>query len=104
MLTHHVDMYIGDHPLDIEGAHAAGIPGIGVSTGAHTQTQLLAAGATWVSDKPHPDRRSLEPRMTGPGLGPRRPECRRAHPAAPACVLGPAGGARTVRDRQTGTS
>jgi phosphoglycolate phosphatase len=49
MLTHQVDVYLEDHPLDMEGAHAAGIPGIGVSTGAHTQAQLLAAGATWVT-------------------------------------------------------
>ena len=50
MLTHQVEVYLGDHPLDMEGARTAGIPGIGVSTGAHTQAQLLEAGATWASD------------------------------------------------------
>jgi phosphoglycolate phosphatase len=50
MVAHEVHLYVGDHPLDMKGARAAGVPGIGVSTGAHTQAQLLAAGAAWASD------------------------------------------------------
>jgi phosphoglycolate phosphatase len=50
MVAHEVHLYVGDHPLDMKGSRAAGVPGIGVSTGAHTQAQLLAAGAAWASD------------------------------------------------------
>jgi phosphoglycolate phosphatase len=37
--------YTGDHPLDMIGAQAAGVRGIGVLTGFHTETQLQEAGA-----------------------------------------------------------
>jgi phosphoglycolate phosphatase len=50
MVEQQIKIYVGDHVMDMQGATAAGIPGIGVSTGAHTKAQLLAAGATWVSD------------------------------------------------------
>lgn len=50
MAAHQIEIYIGDHVMDMQGADAAGVPGIGVSTGAHTEAQLLAAGAMWVSD------------------------------------------------------
>lgn len=38
-------VYIGDHPLDMQGANAAGIPGIGVTTGSHTRAELIQGGA-----------------------------------------------------------
>jgi phosphoglycolate phosphatase len=50
MVAHRIEIYVEDHVFDVQGANAAGIPGIGVSTGAHTQAQLFAAGAVWVSD------------------------------------------------------
>ena len=37
--------FVGDHPLDMEAAQAAGVPGIGVTTGHHGAQQLLDAGA-----------------------------------------------------------
>lgn len=40
--------YVGDHPLDMAAAVSAGIPGIGVATGFHTEDALSAAGATFV--------------------------------------------------------
>ncbi|MGH3276163.1 MAG: HAD family hydrolase [Streptosporangiaceae bacterium] len=48
MKDHQVEVYIGDHPLDMAGAQAAGIPGIGVETGGYSQGHLLSAGAAWV--------------------------------------------------------
>lgn len=50
MIEHQVEIYLGDHPLDLHGAQAAGVPAIGVATGTHTRDQLLAAGANWVVD------------------------------------------------------
>lgn len=43
-----VEVYLGDHTLDMEGANAAGIPGIGVTTGCHDAPALHEAGAAWV--------------------------------------------------------
>lgn len=40
--------YVGDHPLDMAGAGAAGIPGVGVLTGSHSEHDLRAAGAAVV--------------------------------------------------------
>jgi phosphoglycolate phosphatase len=40
--------YVGDHPLDMAGATAAGVPGIGVLTGSHSGQDLRNAGATLV--------------------------------------------------------
>ena len=40
--------YVGDHPLDMAAAVAAGIPGIGVVTGFHSGEELAAAGASVV--------------------------------------------------------
>jgi len=37
--------YIGDHPLDMAGARAADVRGIGVLTGFHTAAELREAGA-----------------------------------------------------------
>lgn len=39
---------VGDTPLDIEAAHAAGVAGIGVATGKYTVEELEAAGADHV--------------------------------------------------------
>lgn len=40
--------YVGDHPLDMAGARAAGVRGIGVLTGFHTAAELREAGAAAV--------------------------------------------------------
>lgn len=40
--------YTGDHPLDMMGARAAGVCGIGVLTGFHSETDLRGAGAAVV--------------------------------------------------------
>jgi phosphoglycolate phosphatase len=45
MRRHRIDAYIGDHPLDMQAACAAPVPGIGVTTGSHAGPALLAAGA-----------------------------------------------------------
>jgi phosphoglycolate phosphatase len=37
--------YVGDHPGDMRAAAAAGVPGVGVTSGATTRDELLAAGA-----------------------------------------------------------
>lgn len=42
--------YVGDHVADMAAARAAGIPGIGVTTGPCTVEQLRAAGADVVLD------------------------------------------------------
>lgn len=42
---HGVQVYCGDHPGDIQGAHAAGAVGVGVPTGPHDASALAAAGA-----------------------------------------------------------
>jgi phosphoglycolate phosphatase len=38
-------VYVGDHPGDIEAARTAGCLAVGVATGVHDRTALLAAGA-----------------------------------------------------------
>ena len=38
---------LGDTPLDIEGAHAAGARAIGVATGRFSVDELTASGADW---------------------------------------------------------
>ncbi|MGL4173003.1 MAG: ATP-dependent sacrificial sulfur transferase LarE [Actinomycetota bacterium] len=40
-----VGIYVGDHPGDIAGAHAAGAVAVAVATGAHSAPELVAAGA-----------------------------------------------------------
>ncbi|WP_460459009.1 ATP-dependent sacrificial sulfur transferase LarE [Angustibacter peucedani] len=42
---HGVSVYTGDHPGDLEGAHAGGAVAIGVPTGPHDAAALAAAGA-----------------------------------------------------------
>jgi len=39
---------VGDTPLDVEGAHAAGIECVGVASGHFTVDQLRDAGADYV--------------------------------------------------------
>lgn len=48
MTEHGVEVYIGDHPLDMQGARSVGITAIGVLTGNHGADELWAAGATCV--------------------------------------------------------
>lgn len=45
---HDVQVYIGDHQLDVVGAHTAGVPVIGVTTGSHSRSELIDAGAEMV--------------------------------------------------------
>jgi phosphoglycolate phosphatase len=42
--------FAGDHPADMVAATGAGIPGYGVTTGASTHAELLAAGASEVGE------------------------------------------------------
>jgi phosphoglycolate phosphatase len=45
-MTHEgISFYVGDHPLDMEGARAAGVHGIGITSGSHTGSELREAGA-----------------------------------------------------------
>jgi len=46
--AHGVTVYLGDHPLDMAAAVAAGVPGIGVLTGIGTAGDLRLAGARLV--------------------------------------------------------
>jgi hypothetical protein len=39
-----------NHPLGMEGTLSAAVPGVGVTTGAHTAAQLREAGASWTVD------------------------------------------------------
>jgi phosphoglycolate phosphatase len=48
MREHRIDCYVGDHPLDMQGATTAGVSGIGVLTGNHSEYQLREAGAGFV--------------------------------------------------------
>ncbi len=41
---HGAQLYVGDHVHDVEGARAAGIPSVSVSTGGCTPAELHAAG------------------------------------------------------------
>jgi phosphoglycolate phosphatase len=43
-----IALYVGDHPLDMAGAKAAGVHAVGVTTGSHTASQLYEAGAVAV--------------------------------------------------------
>jgi phosphoglycolate phosphatase len=60
MIEHRVEIYIGDHPLDMIGATAAGVPGIGVTTGGHDAADLRGAGAVWTV----PDLRAVAAAMS----------------------------------------
>jgi hypothetical protein len=48
MTQHGVDVFIGDHPLDMLGAAHADVPRLDVTTGAHDKAALYAAEATEV--------------------------------------------------------
>ncbi len=48
MRKHGLSVYVGDHPLDMLGAAAAGVPGVGVLTGSHGEQELRDAGAALV--------------------------------------------------------
>lgn len=48
MIANGVAAYVGDHALDMLGATAAGVPGVGVLTGAHDEAELRTAGASLV--------------------------------------------------------
>jgi phosphoglycolate phosphatase len=48
IIDHKVGIYVGDHPLDMRAATEANVPGIGVTTGAHSPGELRDAGADWV--------------------------------------------------------
>jgi phosphoglycolate phosphatase len=48
MRGHRIDAYVGDHPLDMQAACHAPVPGIGVTTGSHSERALRDAGATAV--------------------------------------------------------
>jgi phosphoglycolate phosphatase len=50
MRRHRIDAYVGDHPLDMQAARSAPVPGIGITTGSHAGPVLLEAGATAVID------------------------------------------------------
>lgn len=50
MLEHKIALYAGDHPLDMVGAQAAGVPAVGITTGSHDREQLKEAGAVVVFD------------------------------------------------------
>lgn len=45
LLEHEATAYVGDTPPDMEAAVAAGVLGVGVTTGSHSADDLLAAGA-----------------------------------------------------------
>jgi phosphoglycolate phosphatase-like HAD superfamily hydrolase len=48
MREHRVDVYVGDHRVDMQGAREAGVTGVGVLGGTHTAAELTKAGATAV--------------------------------------------------------
>ena len=45
-----LEVFVGDHPFDMEAAQVAGVPGIGVTTGHHNAEELSEAGAHIVVD------------------------------------------------------
>ncbi|GIG90840.1 hydrolase [Plantactinospora endophytica] len=48
LTMHGAELYVGDHVADMLAARTAGIPGLGVTTGAHDADELRAAGADLV--------------------------------------------------------
>ncbi|HWS31702.1 MAG TPA: HAD family hydrolase [Actinoplanes sp.] len=48
LTEHGVRWYVGDHTADMIAARTAGIPGIGVVTGPCSESELRAAGASFV--------------------------------------------------------
>ncbi len=45
LATEHADVYVGDHPGDVEAAKVAGATAVAVATGPHPAADLAAAGA-----------------------------------------------------------
>lgn len=45
LATEHADVYVGDHPGDVEAAQVAGAVSVAVATGPHPAADLAAAGA-----------------------------------------------------------
>jgi phosphoglycolate phosphatase len=82
---------VGDTPLDVEAALAAGARVVGVATGTYSQEELTAAGAHAVLPD-LTDAARVRAAVTGTLLA------RRALPS-PAGVTGPAGAAGRVRSR-----
>jgi phosphoglycolate phosphatase len=64
MRRHALDAYLGDHPLDMAAAAAAGVFGVGVTTGYAAADSLHAAGARLVVP-------SLSALVERPGPSPR---------------------------------
>ncbi|WP_460060749.1 hypothetical protein [Streptomyces sp. YKOK-I1] len=48
MIRYGAEVYVGDHVLDMEGAWAAGVVGLGVTTGSHDAQALRDAGVSRV--------------------------------------------------------
>lgn len=48
LVEHDVRVYVGDHTADMVAARTAGVPGIGVTTGPCSASELAEAGATAV--------------------------------------------------------
>ena len=57
MISHGVEVYVGDHPLDMAGAVAAGVRGIGVTTGGHQAEAGLAGQGGMGGGRPRRCRR-----------------------------------------------
>jgi phosphoglycolate phosphatase-like HAD superfamily hydrolase len=55
-------LVVGDTPLDIEAAHAAGTVAVGVASGHYSAEQLRDAGADYVLE-------SLEEELPGVAVG-----------------------------------
>jgi phosphoglycolate phosphatase len=45
LAAEHADVYVGDHPGDVEAARVAGAAAVAVATGPHSAADLAAAGA-----------------------------------------------------------
>lgn len=48
LVEHGVRWYVGDHTADMVAARTAGVPGVGVTTGPCSESELRAAGASYV--------------------------------------------------------
>jgi len=48
LIEHGAALYVGDHVADMVAALAAGVPGLGVTTGSHDAEELRTAGAELV--------------------------------------------------------
>jgi phosphoglycolate phosphatase len=48
LVEHGVRWYVGDHTADMVAARTAGVPGVGVTTGPCAESDLWAAGASYV--------------------------------------------------------